>query len=179
MYKAALLSVALLFAGGTLYAKPPHAQSKGKQEQQFKKHKHQNQERFGKRGQGKFSHAEQRTFREYYGNLPPGLAKKYRRTGTLPPGCQHKVEPGMILAPDLRRLANPGQLRMACAYHALEIALGRSHQRGAESMYSSLRDYFQRQYDRVLDSVSLAFKTGDGADAQSADSTDVVRMDRA
>ncbi len=81
--------------------------------------------------------------------------------------------------PDLRRVANPGQLRMGCAYHALEIALGRSHQRGAESMYSSLRDYFQRQYDRAMGSVSLAFKTGGGADAQYAGSANIVRMDRA
>jgi len=81
--------------------------------------------------------------------------------------------------PDLRRLANPGQLRMACAYHALEIALGRSHQRGGETMYSNLRDYFARRYDRAMSSLSLAFKTGDGWDAHEASAANVVRMDRA
>ncbi len=107
MYKATLLSVALLFAGGTLYAKPPHAQGNGKQEQKSMKHQNKHQDRFAKREKGKFSHAEQRTFREYYGNLPPGLAKKYRRTGKLPAGWQHKVEPGMTLTPELHRLAHP------------------------------------------------------------------------
>ena len=81
--------------------------------------------------------------------------------------------------PDLRRIANPGQLRMACAYHALEIALGRSHQRGGETMYSSLRDYFQQQYDRAMGSLSLAFKTGGSADAHDGPTANVVRMDRA
>ena len=81
--------------------------------------------------------------------------------------------------PDLRRLANPGQLRSACAYHALEIALGRSHQRGSETMYSSLRDYFQQQYDRAMGSLSLAFKTGGGADAHDATTANVARMERA
>ena len=81
--------------------------------------------------------------------------------------------------PDLRRIANPGQLRMACAYHALEIALGRSHQRGGETMYSSLRDYFHQQYDRAMGSLSLAFKTGGGSDVHDASTANVLRMDRA
>jgi hypothetical protein len=38
-----------------------------------------------------------RVVREYYQprhhNLPPGLAKKYERTGTLPPGWEKKVAP--------------------------------------------------------------------------------------
>jgi hypothetical protein len=40
---------------------------------------------------------EVRIIREYYAqryqNLPPGLQKKYRRTGQLPPGWQKKMEP--------------------------------------------------------------------------------------
>ena len=67
---------------------------------------------------------------------------------------------------------------MACAYHALEIALGRSHQRGQNTMYSNLRDYFQQQYDRAMASLSLAFKTG-GADARNGSAAAVIRMDRA
>jgi len=81
--------------------------------------------------------------------------------------------------PDLRRIANPGQLRTACAYHALEIALGRSHQRGKETMYSSLRDYFQQQYERAMGSLSLAFKVGSGDNAHAASFATVARMDRA
>lgn len=40
---------------------------------------------------------EVRIIREYYGpryqQLPPGLQKKYRRTGQLPPGWQKRMEP--------------------------------------------------------------------------------------
>jgi hypothetical protein len=53
--------------------------------------------------------------REYYEprsrSLPPGLAKKYRRTGQLPPGWQKKMEPLpvalerrlVVLPPEYRR----------------------------------------------------------------------------
>jgi hypothetical protein len=44
-----------------------------------------------------FSTGDVRTIREYYAprsrRLPPGLQKKYARTGTLPPGWQKKMEP--------------------------------------------------------------------------------------
>jgi hypothetical protein len=44
-----------------------------------------------------FSNAETHLMREHYQtryrNLPPGLKKKYARTGQLPPGWQKKVEP--------------------------------------------------------------------------------------
>lgn len=44
-----------------------------------------------------FQPREVRVIREYYGpryrNLPPGLEKKYRRTGQLPPGWQKKMQP--------------------------------------------------------------------------------------
>ena len=39
-----------------------------------------------------------------YRNLPPGLAKKYARTGQLPPGWQKKVEP---FPADLERRCAP------------------------------------------------------------------------
>lgn len=81
--------------------------------------------------------------------------------------------------PDLRMIANPGQLRMACAYNTLEIALGRSHQRGKDTMYSNLRDYFHQQYDRTMGSLSLAFKAGGAADAHTGSAATVARMDRA
>src|SRR5262245_41215566 len=53
--------------------------------------------------------------REYYAphvrSLPPGLAKKYERTGQLPPGWQKKIQPLpveverrlVVLPPDYRR----------------------------------------------------------------------------
>jgi hypothetical protein len=56
-----------------------------------------------------------RIIREYYEpryrSLPPGLAKKYARTGHLPPGWQRKMEPLpvaverelVVLPPDYRR----------------------------------------------------------------------------
>jgi hypothetical protein len=44
-----------------------------------------------------FQPREVRIIREYYGpryrTLPPGLQKRYRRTGQLPPGWQKKMEP--------------------------------------------------------------------------------------
>ena len=44
-----------------------------------------------------FSTRDVRVIREYYQpryrNLPPGLRKKYARTGQLPPGWQKKMEP--------------------------------------------------------------------------------------
>lgn len=44
-----------------------------------------------------FSTGDARVVREYYApryrRLPPGLAKKYARTGHLPPGWQRKIQP--------------------------------------------------------------------------------------
>ena len=44
-----------------------------------------------------FSTAEVRVIREHYStryrSLPPGLKKKYQRTGQLPPGWQKKMQP--------------------------------------------------------------------------------------
>ena len=44
-----------------------------------------------------FSAHDVRVIRQHYApryrNLPPGLQKKYRRTGQLPPGWQKKIEP--------------------------------------------------------------------------------------
>ena len=44
-----------------------------------------------------FSTGDVRVVREYYApryrRLPPGLAKKYARTGSLPPGWQRKIQP--------------------------------------------------------------------------------------
>ncbi len=75
--------------------------------------------------------------------------------------------------PDLRRIANPAQLRLACAHRALEIALGRSHRTGGESMYSRLRDYHRAEFDRAMASLVLAFRPPGGGPAQAAASGSV------
>jgi hypothetical protein len=69
--------------------------------------------------------------------------------------------------PDLRRIANPAQLRLACAHRALEIALGRSHRTGVESMYSRLRDYHRAEFDRAMASLVLIFRPFGGAVQQT------------
>ena len=55
-----------------------------------------------------------RIIREYYAprtrTLPPGLAKKYERTGHLPPGWQKKIEP-IPVAVERRLVALPPQYR--------------------------------------------------------------------
>lgn len=54
-----------------------------------------------------FSRGDQLVIREYYApryrNLPPGLQKKYYRTGQLPPGWQRKLQPMPVVVE--RRLA--------------------------------------------------------------------------
>src|SRR5262245_60814576 len=85
-----LMIAALLVSGGTqsAYARP------GK--------KHGRQERIATRGADVgvhvvFSPRDLHVIREYYApqyrSLPPGLQKKYARTGQLPPGWQKKLQP--------------------------------------------------------------------------------------
>jgi hypothetical protein len=62
-----------------------------------------------------FSTGDVRVLRQYYGpryrRLPPGLQKKYYRTGQLPPGWQKRIHPFpvlverqlIVLPPDYRR----------------------------------------------------------------------------
>ena len=62
-----------------------------------------------------FEERDVRIIRDYYEpryrSLPPGLAKKYRRTGQLPPGWQKKMQPLpveverrlVVLPPEYRR----------------------------------------------------------------------------
>jgi len=66
------------------------------------------------------------------------------------------------ILPDLRRIANPAQLRGACAHRALEIAHGRSHRMGSETMYSRLRDYHRAEYERATATLVLAIRPASG-----------------
>jgi len=81
--------------------------------------------------------------------------------------------------PDLRRIANPGQLRLACAYRALEIATGRSHLLADASAYSTLRDNFAVQYAQAMDSLTLAFTSGGDEVAIDTGSGTTHRLNRA
>ena len=81
--------------------------------------------------------------------------------------------------PDLRRIANPGQLRLACAHRALAVAIGRSHQRGEATMYSTLRDYHNERFAEALASLVVAFKAGAGGGASADATAGVIRQARA
>jgi len=79
--------------------------------------------------------------------------------------------------PDLRRIANPAQLRAACAHRALALAIGRSHKMGADTMYSRLRDYHQSEHERALASLVLAVRPADGS-AEATGLAAAVRQSR-
>jgi hypothetical protein len=66
---------------------------------------------------------EVRIIREYYGpryrNLPPGLQKKYRRTGQLPPGWRKKIEPFPVAVERQLQVLPPGYERGVIDGHAV------------------------------------------------------------
>ncbi|MFL6279085.1 MAG: hypothetical protein ACJ731_03165 [Vicinamibacterales bacterium] len=61
--------------------------------------------------------------RGYYGTrfqgLPPGLQKKYRRTGQLPPGWRNKIEPFPIALEHQIAVVPPGYARGVIDGHAV------------------------------------------------------------
>jgi hypothetical protein len=61
--------------------------------------------------------------REYYGTrfegLPPGLQKKYRRTGQLPPGWRKKIEPFPVALERQIAVVPPGYARGVIDGHAV------------------------------------------------------------
>jgi hypothetical protein len=82
---------------GVLFASTSFAfaNSQGKGQGNGKK-KRQDDSRDGDRQSRYFRHEDYGTIAQYYGgprNLPPGLQKKYYRTGSLPPGWQKKMRP--------------------------------------------------------------------------------------
>lgn len=81
------------FSGKMLFAEPG-------QDDEGHGHGHGNGNGHGKgKGHGNSAHFRQQDYgviANYYQgpqNLPPGLAKKYYRTGTLPPGWEKKLQP--------------------------------------------------------------------------------------
>ncbi|MCK4624999.1 MAG: hypothetical protein KAV00_06800 [Phycisphaerae bacterium] len=80
--------------------------------------------------------------------------------------------------PDLRMIANPSQLRLACAHRALAIAFGRHHEMADMTMYSQLRDYHNTEFAGAMQSLVLTFKSGSGDDANEVDSGHVINQQR-
>ena len=105
MFKATLLSAALLFAGSALYAKPPQGEEHGNHK--AKKEHPSNNKKASKQHRKEFSRADRSTIQDYYRNLPPGLQKKYRRTGEMPPGWTKKVQVGQPFPAEYRQYAQP------------------------------------------------------------------------
>jgi len=108
-----LLFSALAFtvlSAATASAKPKHWHDDDKH---WNKHDDDRDER--REANCYFRHEDIRIIREYYEPryraLPPGLAKKYYRTGHLPPGWEKKMEPVpvaverrlVVLPPEYRR----------------------------------------------------------------------------
>lgn len=113
------------------------------------------------------------------GDVMAYVSKKFRdELGGVPAASAWFIGDGKHSYPDLRRIANPAQLRQACAYRALVICIGRSHMTGEESMYSKLRDEFDEQYGRALHSLVLALKGGSADDASDSKSASAVRQVR-
>lgn len=106
MRRSIAVALSLLLLGGTAFAKQDRENGKGKskKEKQHKKEK-------GKQQKGKaskdFSQAEKRTVQHYYRHLPPGLAKKYKRTGTLPPAWEKNVNIGHKLPESYKKELQP------------------------------------------------------------------------
>lgn len=82
--------------------------------------------------------------------------------------------------PDYRALANPDQLQDACVHWALMLALGRSHERSRETMYSQLRDHHDQKRREAIDSWNIAFNTDpdDDEDADEAKNPSAVSITR-
>jgi hypothetical protein len=107
---AALLGVGP-FSAGCLLAKD-HGKGKGRSG----KHNSDDRERGGGREDRYFRREDYTIIQRYYDgprDLPPGLRKKYYRTGSLPPGWQKKIRP---FPPELRRVLPPLPPEYDCGY---------------------------------------------------------------
>jgi len=116
----ACAAIATVLLGGPVWADHSHDDDK-----HWKKHAkhHGDEDGDGDRRAGPcfFQPHDARVITEYYApqyrSLPPGLAKKYYRTGHLPPGWQKKLRPFpvaverqlVVLPPEYRRGVIDGQ----------------------------------------------------------------------
>jgi len=77
-----------------------------------------------------FRHEDIRIVREYYEpryrSLPPGLAKKYERTGHLPPGWEKKMEP-LPVAVERRMVVLPPEYRRGYIDGSIVVYSPRTH----------------------------------------------------
>jgi len=80
--------------------------------------------------------------------------------------------------PDLRKISNPDQLRQACAYRTLDLAIRRDHLRADPTMYSETANHWAEQYEAAIGGLRLAFKPGSGDDADESSSSGLVRLRR-
>jgi hypothetical protein len=102
---AALFGAAPL-ASVCLLAKD-HGNGKGKGKGKGNNENEQGDDRDGGHDSRHFRREDYAVVQRYYGgprDLPPGLRKKYYRTGTLPPGWQKKIRP---FPPELVRVLPP------------------------------------------------------------------------
>lgn len=116
----ATVAVSPLATAAPMDKKPPQAekqkaQKKVERVEKFGKKQGQSQDMRKSDKRRHFSHDDQRLIRDYYQrhqyeqpgeppkSLPPGLQKKYERTGQLPPGWQKKVHRGEVLPVDIYR----------------------------------------------------------------------------
>jgi Ni/Co efflux regulator RcnB len=100
--------VASVVLGGPVLAKHSHEDP----EKKHGKHKGRGDDDRGERCW--FEQHDVRVIHEYYApqyrSLPPGLAKKYYRTGRLPPGWQKKMQP-LPVAVERQLVVLPGEYR--------------------------------------------------------------------
>jgi hypothetical protein len=91
MKRLVIVMTGCLFIGGAGLMAGEHGGKHGKRHGYDRRHDEHGQVNIV------FSTGDVQIIREYYApryrRLPPGLQKKYARTGTLPPGWQKKVDP--------------------------------------------------------------------------------------
>lgn len=82
---------------------------------------------------------------------------------------EHRHRPAATReVPDYRALVNPDQLTSAVVHWALQMAMARSHERGAGTMYQELRDYHDEQRKEAISSWNLTLNS-DPSDYADAD----------
>ena len=83
--------------------------------------------------------------------------------------------------PDPRRISNPDQLRRIVALRSLSLAMGASHQRAGDTLYSVERDRYDAMADEAMSRLRLVINTdpdndGDADERASSQVVQIVRM---